>query len=174
MNVLRAHNYQDVEAVRNELDRLPRSLADLVPDLPFIILPDGLSPVWIGLMVNDMKVFDGRSYDKEVGGWYSDGKHPNWKFDRHVFIATRSIEWATIHEVAHAIDDILGEPSKSVFRPERALFKYMASNHAEYFACAMDAYLRDPRDDARWNRDDLASADPDMVTFIETLIGVDA
>ena len=172
MNIIRAHNYQDVEAVRNELLRLPSTLADLVQGLPFIILPDYLSPVWIGLMVDDMKVFDGRSYNK-VGGWYSSGDHPNWRLGRHVFIAARSIEWSTIHEVAHAIDDALGEPSKPMFRPERALHKYMASNYAEYFACALDAYLREPRDDSHWNRDDLSRSDPDIVAFIETLMGVE-
>ena len=121
-------------------------------------------------MMIDVKSDDGRSYDKDVGGWYSSGSNPNWRLGRHVFIATRSITWSTIHEVAHAIDDVLGYPSRLFFKPERALFEYMASNADEYFACAMDAYLHNPRDDTCWNQDNLAKSDFDIFEFIRTLI----
>jgi hypothetical protein len=167
LRVCRAHSYQAVEKVEAELLRLPTHWRQDVAHIPWIILPDDLSPLWIGLMDQEFDTGDGRLYS-QIGGWYqfTDG-HPNWKFAPHIYLSHGSA-WAAVHEVGHALSEAWHTSLDDLFRPNAALYDYMASNADEYFACAIDAYLRPAGQPGPWGEDnhDLAVADPNIFAYL--------
>jgi hypothetical protein len=161
VKIARAHDYAAVEKVRFELERVPSAwLSDATP-YKWFILPSGLSPVWIGLVTDGLITHDGRQY-REVGGWCA-GEQTAWccRETPHIFL-TESSAWAAVHELGHALEEIWHAPVDELFRPECALDPYAASNPAEYFACAVDAFLHPV------GNEHLAEADPQIWMYLES------
>ncbi len=155
MNILRAHDYGFVEAIRNELSILPRHWLDCIASVPWILLPDDVSPVWTGLMKEECVATDGRKYSK-IGGWYCQVVgHPNWRYAPHIYLKPKSLKRATVHEAAHAIEEAMHVPVSELYEPEKALYPYMARDEGEFFACAVDAFVRPAQNETTWNIDDL-------------------
>jgi len=166
MNIYRAHSYNDVEIIRQAIMRLPEKWRYELRYTPWIILPNDLSPIWIGLMTEEVTTHDGRLYS-ELGGWWAPERVSNrFRFLPHIFIKPK-IEYYAVHEANHALADIWNAPVKELFKPDKAFFKYMASNEQEYFACGLDAFLRPERQMKYWNRLDLAKTDLDLFKYFE-------
>lgn len=164
MKILRAHSYGLVEAVRNELDVLPARWRECIANVPWVLLPDEMSPLWIGLMAEESTTHDGRKYSK-IKAWYCPSvTSKNWRHQPHIYLKSR---WSAIHEAAHAIDEVTHAPTVELFEPEKALYPYMASNKCEFFACAVAAFLRHP-DDERWNIDDLNKSGAKIYDYLRT------
>ena len=169
MKILRAHDYEFVEAVRNELAVLPKCWSECIADVPWILLPDEMSPVWIGLMAEEYVARDGRKYS-DIGGWYCPSvANKNWRHQPHIYLKPKSLQRSAVHEAAHAIDEAIHAPTAELFEPEKALYPYMASNKDEFFACSIDAFLRRP-DDKRWNIDDLEKSGAKIYDYLRTQI----
>lgn len=166
--IRRAHEYQHVMAVKHELTRVPKSWLDSVSAVSWFILPDTLSPLWIGLMTQETYASDGRKYS-ECGGWYFD-EHYDGSFlsfkDPHIYLASGAAK-AAIHEVAHALERAWKVPVGDFYRPASAFYEYMATNPTEYFACALEAYLISELDDEHWNRADLATANMHLYDYLK-------
>ena len=166
MNILRAPSHEFVEAIRNELAVLPKCWSERIDDIPWILLQDSISPVWTGVMINESIANDGRKYSG-IGGWYCPlNVNNNWRFAPHIFLKPKSLHCA-VHEAAHAIEDAIHAPVSNLFEPEKALYPYMASNEDEFFACAVDAFLRHP-DDERWNIEDLMNSGAEIYDYLRT------
>lgn len=165
MKILRAHYYDDVEMVKSDLSRLPRSWFSDIDWIPWIILPNDLSPKFIGLLRDDLDTDDGRTYNT-VGGWsYVKNEHPNFALYPHIFLQTDSW-YAAIHEVGHALEAIWNAPIEDLYKPDLALYSYMASESEEYFACALDAFCSDESNMRfGYHRFDLAQADRNIYDF---------
>lgn len=165
MKVLRAHSYDDVAAIKRELSGVPSHWLDAIRHVGWHIYPQDLSPLYTGLLESDDATHDGRMYS-QVGGWF----HPVG--ERYIFKRLIS-EWATVHEAAHALADALHVPVEQFYKPEQALWSYMASNPDEYFACAVDAFLVPERENDRqyrwWNNHDLARHDIEMWRYLNWL-----
>ncbi len=132
INIYRAHSYNDVETIRHSITRLPEKWLYELRYTPWIILPIDLSPIWIGLMTEEVETNDGRLYS-EVGGWWANENVSNkFRFLPHIFI-TPKIEHYAVHETCHALADIWKAPINELFNPDKAFFGYMASNSHEYF-----------------------------------------
>lgn len=166
MNILRAHDYGFVEAVKNELTVLLPHWRERIADVPWILLPDEMSPVWIGLMAEEYVARDGRKYS-EIGGYYCPvGADKNWRYVPHIYLKPKSLRHA-VHEAAHAIEVETHAPTTELFEPEKALYPYMARNKSEFFACALNAFVRHP-DDKRWNIDDLEKSGAKIYDYLRT------
>ncbi len=171
MNVYRAHSYSDVETIKHAIMRLPDEWLHELRYIPWIILPDNLSPLWIGLMNEEVNTHDGRFYS-EIGGWWaSEDVNRNFRFLPHIYI-TPKIEHYAVHEANHALADIWNAPVDELFNPDKALYDYMASNPDEYFACGLDAFLYPEQDDRHWNIDDLTKADIELFGYFQARLGV--
>lgn len=166
MKIYRAHSYEDVELIRHAIMRIPEQWRYELRDTPWIILPDKLSPLWIGLMTEEVETGDGRLYS-EVGGWWADEDvSRTFRFLPHLYI-TPKIEHYAVHEANHALADIWNAPLDELFNPDRALWWYMAFSAHEYFACGLDAFLYPEQDDKHWNNLDLAKADLDLYKYFQ-------
>ena len=166
MKILRAHDYRFVEAVKNEIAILPKRWSECIASVPWILLPDDMSPIWTGLMTEESVSHDGRKYS-EIGGWYCPTvADKNWRDAPHIYLKPKSLTHAAVHEAAHALEEAMRAPASELFEPERALYPYMASNKSEFFACAVDAFLRH-QNDKRWNIDDLEKSGAKIYDYLK-------
>lgn len=168
LKILRAHAYEHVELICASLCRLPAHWLEAIQDLPWIILPDSLSPLWIGLLEREQKTLDGRLYS-QVGGWYCPEREgaSNWHLAPHVYLTPGGV-YGAVHEVGHALEDAWRVPVADFYRPEVAFYPYMALNAVEYFACALDAFLAPERgeDAFGFNCADLARLNPALYVYL--------
>lgn len=165
MNIYRTHSYSDVELIRYSIMRIPEDWRQELRYIPWIILPNNLSPLWIGLMTEEIKIHDGRFFS-EVGGWFARDTSRKIRFVPNIMITPKIEHYAT-HEACHALAYVWNAPMDELFNPDKAFFGYMASNSHEYFACGLDAYLYPEQDDRHWNRMDLAKADIDLYKYFQ-------
>ena len=166
LNIYRAHSYNDVEIIKYSIMRIPESWRQELRYIPWIILPNELSPLWIGLMTEEVTTHDGRLYS-EIGGWWAnEDVGRRFRFKPHIYITPEN-EYYAVHEANHALADIWNAPEEELFNPDKALWWYMASNAHEYFACGLDAFLYPEQDDRQWNKMDLAKADLDLYKYFE-------
>jgi hypothetical protein len=173
MRILRAHSYDAVERVRRNLGRLPEHWRQIVHPWQYIILPDDLKPSWIGLTLrddaelaraNDPAMGD-RTFDM-VGGWCASDDHAYWVRNvPHIFLNHASV-MSACHESGHALARSWHAPIEALYRPEQALYPYMAVDADEFFACGVAAFCREERDDRRYNRLDLAKKAPDLYAYL--------
>lgn len=156
------------------MSRIPDDWMRDIKYIPWIILPDELSPIWIGLMTKEVKASYGRLYSK-IGGWFASGKSVNssFRFQPHIFNKPKSA-WATVHEIGHALAHTWNSPIDELFNPDKALYDYMASNPSEYFACGLDAFLYPEQDDNHWNIGRLAKADDGLLEYFRSKINESA
>lgn len=177
MKIHRAHSYDAVERLRAELDRVPERWRCDAEPYKFLVLPDDLRPSWIGLTLrSDEEIqasaraygstsHEGRTQD-EVGGWAADEDHSYWVRDTpHIYLNHSSLGFA-VHEVAHTLAWAWHVDLRRFYRPERALYPYMAADADEFWACALDAFLTLDNHDKRWNRLDLAAKAPELHDFL--------
>lgn len=173
MKFLRAHYYDPIMRLRALSERLPVAWRDEVRDWPLIVLPDTLSPVWIGLTRRsdeELHAADTGSWNHRpqatVGGWCAGEEHAYWLNQTpHIYLNHKSVPFY-VHEAGHALARLWHVDMKAFFKPERALYKYMASTPDEYFACALDAFLYPDNDPKNWNRLDLAKRDQGIHDFL--------
>lgn len=167
LRIKRAHSYATIEAIRAELASVPKQWRLLTTAYQWIVYPDDLSPVWTGLIYEDMTTPDDDRLYSDIGGWCALERHAWFCADTpHIFIKSSSTR-SVVHEVGHALAELWHAPVKHFFKPQLAFYDYMALNPAEYFACAFEAYLRHDQDDEYWNRHDLAKRDPDLFQYFE-------
>jgi hypothetical protein len=178
MKILRAHDYDPIMRLRSEARRVPDSWLDAARDWPLIVLPNDLSPSWIGLtrrtdeeLISASREYgnawNGRSQD-DVGGWCVGEEHAYWmNLTPHIYLDHRSVPWY-VHELAHALARLWHVDTDAFFRPDRAMYPYAATTPDEYFACALDAFLTPDRDPKLWNRLDLADRDQPMHDFLRS------
>lgn len=163
---LRAHSYDAVARLHSELRVMPPHWTDAAHPWKFALLPDDLSPLWIGLLKEEHHDNLANRRYSEIGGWCASDEH-GWlvRDTPHIYLNHRSIESAC-HEVGHALADAWHTDIEAFFTPDMAFYPYMASNPDEFFACAVVAFLRPSRADHLWNRDDLAKRFPDVFCYL--------
>ena len=120
-------------------------------------------------MIEERKTHDGRLYSELGGWWANEDVSRNFRFLPHIFIKPK-IEHFAVHESCHALADIWNAPIDQLFNPDKALYDYMASNSAEYFACGLDAFLYHDQDDGHWNISHLAKSDNDLLKYFQAKI----
>lgn len=170
IKIFRAHNYEPIEQIRCVLARVPSHWLEQVAHIPFVVLPDDLSPIWIGLMREEYTAHDGRKYSS-IGAWScGENYDSNWRHAPHLYFKERSARFA-VHEMAHALDDAWHVDTQEFFEPNTAFYNYMASNESEYFACALEAFLTSSGDDTRWNNYDLAKRNYNLWLFLRNKLG---
>lgn len=183
MKVVRAHSYDAISELRQAQSSLPEAWLDTLRTWGLIVLPDDLRPTWIGLTRRDTDggsdaAWGGRTWDN-VGGWCAGEEHSYWVRDTpHVYLNHSSVGRAIIHESLHALADLWHVDENALYRPQAALYAYMATTPAEYFACGLEAFLTPDREDevrkngrrARvYNRLDLAKADPNLYAYLSSI-----
>ncbi len=164
IKVERSHSYDAIGKVVDELSVFPMKWLEDIRGLSWVIYPDGLSPLFTGLMKEERTTQDGRLCSESVG-WYSWGVSDNVTLrDKHIFLVHSRVD-AVVHEQPHALSHEWHVDEEEFYKPETAFHWYMASSPAEYFACALDVFLRPVRDDRnggawynRWNKEDLGKA----------------
>lgn len=166
IKILRAHAYDHVAAICHELERLPANWLATIADIPWLILPQTLSPLWIGIMEEErIDKPSGRRYS-EIGGWFcGENFDPNWKQSPHIFLDSHSFSGA-LEEAAHALAVAWCVPVAEFYKPEAAFYDYMGRDEDEYFAHAVMAFLNPTTDDKHWNNTDLAKRDPRLWLYL--------
>lgn len=166
MRIGRAHSYDDVEKLRAALSLMPQQW---LPELDWVawqLLPEGLFPLFVGLLIEDRLTHDGRSYS-DLGGWFANTEH-GWIVTntRHIYLSSRSIERYAIHEAGHALEVAWRVDVRWFFWPQSAFHWYMQTNPSEYFACAVEAFCIPDTNEKEWNRGDLAAMNPPLHEFL--------
>ena len=158
---------------------MPSGWLEEISDVGWVVYPDGLSPLFTGLMKYETLSHDGREMSK-CGGWYSPINCEGYSIkDEYIFLDHSSVRSA-VHEVSHVLLYKWRVDQDEFYKPETAFHWYMASNPQEYFACAVEAFLHPVRDNRetntwwnKWNKEDLAKVNPDLVSYLEMKAGSD-
>jgi hypothetical protein len=163
--IKRAHSYPAIELLRNELEKLPSFLLESVAHYGLYVLPDALSPLWIGLLKQD--TFSKGFMLSDAGGWCADEDHRHWVTDApHIYIKESYVQYTILHEVGHALVSRWGIPIDDFYCPEKAFFTYMKTDADEYFACAFVTFFYPPQDDVHYNVEDLAKLNYPLFEFL--------
>ena len=167
----RVHSYAAIERLRHELSAMPSSWLADIRDVKWVVYPDDLSPLFTGLLMHESFTHDGRNLS-ECGGWYSPADC--WESglkEEHIFLDHASTQSA-VHEAAHALYYRWHVDMSDFYKDGILAFGwYMASNEREYFACALDYFLRPGRDNTTWNGDDLAGVNPGLYSYLMVKLG---